>query len=674
MATTTKIDKKFKIQHLGYLVADDNYVFNSYLVFHGEFLFLVDIPPVQKVEDLMKAIALYSSMEAITHLIIQNMTMSHVESLKKMIAAGLRATIISNRYFLRQIKTSGIPLPLYPIEENAYLFLDQGKEIIRFLPMVFLPFPQMMMSYFFRFDALFSSTLFSSIFESRNELTIDTLSQGISLFEKQTFPSSDYLKDPLRRLKDYGLKEIYPAYGYQIPPEFIDRVIDDGTHAVFYNTYAVFRYNDIGVREFNFPEIINQMLNMLLKTFSREQVLSFFADSRIVLDPKAVTFQSSVLFGYGLWNAFFEQLYLKSGFAGLNVLALTVDTYYNRFKLQRPAIYSSTFATVTQEKEELEKKYLSLEEKLSEVNARLKEAEGSMFRDPITGLYNQIILKTQLKLDFAKMLPENHVRGLLLIYIDQLSYLNQKYGKETGDETLRNLKTEMERVLTSTQTLYKQSGPGLILYESDTPINELRLTAVRLRNFVAESKAFIEPITISIALASTSELDSQGSVDTQIKQIFFMMEKRIKMAKNLENGAIIDASVLNDDYMEGVVLIVDEDEVALNILSRILKRANFSVEIANNVEEALAIISHKTISIVISEINLSKMDGFALKRTLNQSDHFGNIPFIMVSHNKTIENIERANLLRVDALLEKPVIPQELLGFVRRLEQRKKVL
>lgn len=674
MGIINKADKTFRIQHLGYLVAEDNYAFNSYLVFHGEFLFLVDIPPVQKIEDLMKAIALYSSIENITHLIIQNMSMSHVESLKRMISAGLNAQIVSNKYFLRQIKMAGIPLPFYSIEENAYLFLDHEKEIIRFLPMVFLPYPQMMMTFFFRFEALFSATLFSSLFDGRKERTFETLSQGISVFEKQMFPSSEYLKDPMRRLKDYKIKEIYPAYGYQIPPENIDRIFDDRIHAVFYNTYAVFRYNDIGVREYNFPEIINQMLNMLLKNFSREQVLAFFEDSRIVLDPKTVTFQSSVSFGYGLWNAFFEQLYLKSGFAGLNVLSLTVDTYFTRFKLERPAIYSSTFSSVTHEKEELEKKNLSLEEKLNEVTARLKEAEGSMFRCPITGLFNQIILKTQLKIDFSKMLSNDHVRGFLLIYIDTLSYLNQKYGKETGDETLRNLTTELGRVLTPTQTLYKQSGPGLIIYENETTPSELRRIAVRLRNFVADSKAFIEPITISLALASTADLDAQGSIDYQIKQVFFIMEKRMKMAKSLEKGAILDASVLDDDFLEGIVLIVDEDEVALNILSRILKRANFSVEIANNVEEALATINQRSISVIISEINLSKMDGFALKRTLNESDRFGQIPFIMVSHNKTVENIERANLLRVDALLEKPVIPQELLGFVRRLENRRRRL
>jgi len=43
----------------------------------------------------------------------------------------------------------------------------------------------------------------------------------------------------------------------------------------------------------------------------------------------------------------------------------------------------------------------------------------------------------------------------------------------------------------------------------------------------------------------------------------------------------------------------------------------------------------------------------------------------MVSHSKTVANIRRANLLNVDLLLEKPIVPEELLGHVIRLKQRK---
>ena len=65
------------------------------------------------------------------------------------------------------------------------------------------------------------------------------------------------------------------------------------------------------------------------------------------------------------------------------------------------------------------------------------------------------------------------------------------------------------------------------------------------------------------------------------------------------------------------------------------------------------------------------MDGFGLKRHLNESKEHANIPFIMVSHNKTLENIKRGNVLDVDLIIEKPIIPEELIGHVKRMREKR---
>ena len=66
------------------------------------------------------------------------------------------------------------------------------------------------------------------------------------------------------------------------------------------------------------------------------------------------------------------------------------------------------------------------------------------------------------------------------------------------------------------------------------------------------------------------------------------------------------------------------------------------------------------------------MDGFQLKMKMNESKTFSKIPFIMVSHNKTVDNIRRGNLLDVDLIIEKPIVPEELIGHVKRMKERAK--
>jgi DNA-binding response OmpR family regulator len=120
-----------------------------------------------------------------------------------------------------------------------------------------------------------------------------------------------------------------------------------------------------------------------------------------------------------------------------------------------------------------------------------------------------------------------------------------------------------------------------------------------------------------------------------------------------------------------VILLVDEDPISQNMLYRIFNRINYDVKIAKDVNEALLFINQYFIDVIISEINLSKIDGFQLKRQLNESRAHAKIPFVMVSHNKTLDNIKRGNILDVDLILEKPIIPEELIGHVKRFKERK---
>lgn len=117
-------------------------------------------------------------------------------------------------------------------------------------------------------------------------------------------------------------------------------------------------------------------------------------------------------------------------------------------------------------------------------------------------------------------------------------------------------------------------------------------------------------------------------------------------------------------------MIVDEDPLSQNMMVRIFHRIDYEVLVASSVTDAMDILNDKPIDVVISEINLSKLDGFELKRLMNESI-YRNMPFIMVSHNKTVENIKRGNTLGVDYILEKPIIMDEIIGIVKRFKERK---
>ena len=141
-------------------------------------------------------------------------------------------------------------------------------------------------------------------------------------------------------------------------------------------------------------------------------------------------------------------------------------------------------------------------------------------------------------------------------------------------------------------------------------------------------------------------------------------------AKIQGKGMIIDETYTLPNASEGSILLVDEDPISRNMIHRIFTRLDYVVKVATSAKEAFDIVRTAQIDVIISEINLSKIDGFQLKQMLNETKAFKEIPYIMVSHNKTLDNIKRGNTLDVDLILEKPIVPEELVGHVKRFKER----
>lgn len=82
-------------------------------------------------------------------------------------------------------------------------------------------------------------------------------------------------------------------------------------------------------------------------------------------------------------------------------------------------------------------------------------------------------------------------------------------------------------------------------------------------------------------------------------------------------------------------------------------------------------LENHQIDCIISEINLSKLDGFQFKQRINSEKTYKNIPFIIASHHKNLDVIMRANLLDIDLVLQKPIIPEELIGHIKRIRDKR---
>jgi two-component system chemotaxis response regulator CheY len=111
------------------------------------------------------------------------------------------------------------------------------------------------------------------------------------------------------------------------------------------------------------------------------------------------------------------------------------------------------------------------------------------------------------------------------------------------------------------------------------------------------------------------------------------------------------------------VLIVDDLRTNRAILRDSLVELGFrEIEMASDGEQALKVLTQKPIHLIISDLNMPKLDGIGFLRTLRANPAASKIAFIMLTVSTDRELIEKAAKYGVNNYLVKPFTLPSLKG------------
>ncbi len=113
-----------------------------------------------------------------------------------------------------------------------------------------------------------------------------------------------------------------------------------------------------------------------------------------------------------------------------------------------------------------------------------------------------------------------------------------------------------------------------------------------------------------------------------------------------------------------VVLVVDDDELALEIEIEILAAAGYRAMGATTVADALETVRGTRPSLVLLDLHLGVEDGLAVVRSLRGDPATRGIPVVASSSSTTDADVRRAVEAGCDAFLPKPLRPRSLLEGV----------
>ncbi len=118
------------------------------------------------------------------------------------------------------------------------------------------------------------------------------------------------------------------------------------------------------------------------------------------------------------------------------------------------------------------------------------------------------------------------------------------------------------------------------------------------------------------------------------------------------------------------ILIVDPDEKNLRILAISLKKADLNVTVSTDGNDAISKVETLKPDIVISEIDLGSTDGFTLLQFIRRTSSLKDIPFVILTKNKNIDDKIKGLKLGANDYLTKPIYLKEIITRVKILLER----
>lgn len=96
------------------------------------------------------------------------------------------------------------------------------------------------------------------------------------------------------------------------------------------------------------------------------------------------------------------------------------------------------------------------------------------------------------------------------------------------------------------------------------------------------------------------------------------------------------------DGLMTTILLVEDNELNRDMLSRRLERHGFDIIFANNGKESIEVARDSQPNVILMDINLPIMDGWEATRTIKSDDSIKQIPVIGLSAHAMSEDRQKA--------------------------------
>ncbi len=286
---------------------------------------------------------------------------------------------------------------------------------------------------------------------------------------------------------------------------------------------------------------------------------------------------------------------------------------------------------------------------------------GLLYIDPLSGIYNRRFYEEEMR-------KQRIYAGIAVIDLDDFKLVNDTLGHHAGDLALKTAAQAMNSCIRESDMLIRYGGDEFVLILPNIAADSFGRKLKAITEAVAKTSV---PGYDQMALsASIGGVLSNGST---VEEAVEQADKLMYRAKQHRNAVLTDADteMINSlEYRKPLVLIVDDAEMNRDILREMLKDEYEVIEACNGVEGVKLLTEYGAeISIMLLDIIMPEMDGFAVLSRMVRSGWIEDIPVIMISSEDSDDSVLRAYELGASDYISRPfdmrVVRQRVSNIMR---------
>ncbi|MGB9813312.1 MAG: response regulator [Thermovenabulum sp.] len=382
-------------------------------------------------------------------------------------------------------------------------------------------------------------------------------------------------------------------------------------------------------------ELKNKNMEIYLKTSEED----FLTEAYLIIPDAVLIFDDSEERG----KAVFQNLKDNSFFENILLLVVGSSSWEKRlYFINQGAI---DYIDLTQNNEINAQKIKNI----TKISSLIKKCS---VKDPLTGLFSQNLglELSRVKFDQSKIYDTDFT--MVLIDIDDMKNINERYGKTSGNRLLKEIAFIIKENLKEGEMAFRYKEDELFIVFPEVDINEAFDRLSGIKDIAYKMKEII-----GFEFSFTAGIVKKGKALDTLDELIDKAKKCVEMGKEKKKGEIYIWPE-EAEKKDKKILIIEPDNMTMEVLKKRYELKGYKVFTALSANDALEIFEKEGPKVIITEFLLPGMDGDILTKRLKEMDR--NTKVIVLTSQKMEMYIERAMKAGADDFITKPFSPVEL--------------